>query len=626
MLTNQAVTDFLNYYIGLEAPEYAVMLKGEWGSGKTWFIKNFLKDKYITDSDKDLYLYQSLYGIGSITELENCIFGQLNPFWTSKIGKIGSRVLGLVAKSAALSQGVSGEVKTDDLIDRLKKLSGRVIIFDDLERSKIPLIELLGYINQFVEHDGYRVILLANEIAIKEDAYTTTKEKLVGRTFDIATDVNAALASFLVGIKTLGIKSTFEKNLSLIIKVHEQSGYKNLRILKHSLHDFERICEGVDTNALSCEPLMTEFLQSFLCLAFEIKKGTIAPTEIEALMSSPMRTVMSSLQSNAKQSPEEKILSDIAKKYDGVINYTVSSISTKIWKEIFDTGFAPLSKLNESFSNSKYFAKTNQENWVRLWHYYDLEDEAFSELLTLVHQEWQEQIYENLGHVLHVAGMLMLHGGLLQSKLTKKQVLAEAKSYIDVLRNKNLLAGQERTSLTNSFERTASFGLGYTSKDETEFAQLCEYLKQTREEILFESYPKLAQELVGKLTDEDPRSFFEALQNKNDIRYVNFERVPILSYIDTSTFFKAFLSAKPEAQRWCIWTIKERYESLDVRTQLKPEFKWLGNFDTLLTKEIRKKRGILSSERFQDFQVDVLKPILKKINAVTSELAALQTP
>ena len=39
---NLHITEFLNYYCDLPtAPQYAVMLKGKWGSGKTHFINEY---------------------------------------------------------------------------------------------------------------------------------------------------------------------------------------------------------------------------------------------------------------------------------------------------------------------------------------------------------------------------------------------------------------------------------------------------------------------------------------------------------------------------------------------------------------------------------------------------------
>jgi hypothetical protein len=77
-----------------------------------------------------------------------------------------------------------------------------VIVFDDVERCAIPICHLLGYINKFVEHGGFKVILVANENEILErekadesnlNAYRRIKEKLIGKTFEIVPEIESAL-------------------------------------------------------------------------------------------------------------------------------------------------------------------------------------------------------------------------------------------------------------------------------------------------------------------------------------------------------------------------------------------------------------------------------------------------
>ena len=43
-MQNKHIKEFLNYYIGLPNPQYAVLLKGKWGSGKTHFINEYKKE------------------------------------------------------------------------------------------------------------------------------------------------------------------------------------------------------------------------------------------------------------------------------------------------------------------------------------------------------------------------------------------------------------------------------------------------------------------------------------------------------------------------------------------------------------------------------------------------------
>lgn len=41
---NKQIFDFLNEYAKLPSPQYAVLLRGKWGCGKTYFVKNWLAE------------------------------------------------------------------------------------------------------------------------------------------------------------------------------------------------------------------------------------------------------------------------------------------------------------------------------------------------------------------------------------------------------------------------------------------------------------------------------------------------------------------------------------------------------------------------------------------------------
>ena len=55
---NKHIEKYLDHYLEIPHPDYAVMLKGEWGCGKTYFIK-----KYINAHKKKNFCYISLNGI-----------------------------------------------------------------------------------------------------------------------------------------------------------------------------------------------------------------------------------------------------------------------------------------------------------------------------------------------------------------------------------------------------------------------------------------------------------------------------------------------------------------------------------------------------------------------------------
>ena len=94
---NQYIVDYLDYYCGLESPpEYAILLKGLWGSGKTWLIKRY-SEAYKEKNLDQKVIYISLYGISSVSEIDDVLFQRLHPVLGSKpmilTGKILKGVL-----------------------------------------------------------------------------------------------------------------------------------------------------------------------------------------------------------------------------------------------------------------------------------------------------------------------------------------------------------------------------------------------------------------------------------------------------------------------------------------------------------------------------------------------------
>jgi hypothetical protein len=75
---NRHIIEFLRYYSDSRTTtDYAVMLKGSWGSGKTHLINEFLRERASAGSGKDLYV--SLYGLTSFQQIDDALFRQLHP-------------------------------------------------------------------------------------------------------------------------------------------------------------------------------------------------------------------------------------------------------------------------------------------------------------------------------------------------------------------------------------------------------------------------------------------------------------------------------------------------------------------------------------------------------------------
>jgi hypothetical protein len=233
---NIHVSDYLSYYLALPySPNYAVLISGPWGVGKTHLIKEFLRREF--DQKELKYVYVSLYGLSSLEEIDEALLEAIYPALGWRSTKIAARV----GKSLLKRVGVDADVKATDLIN---KFDPNVFVFDDLERYEAPINKALGYINQFVEHDGCKVILVANEDEISEgNDYRRRREKLIGKTLEVQSAFEDAFEFFLSRIKNSEIGSLFETNSAEIAAIYAQSGLNNLRVLQQTMWDFERFCE-----------------------------------------------------------------------------------------------------------------------------------------------------------------------------------------------------------------------------------------------------------------------------------------------------------------------------------------------------------------------------------------------
>lgn len=181
VLTDEEIINSILKYIDENIYNYAVMIDGEWGCGKTYFVREALipaiakYEEVKPEEKKRRIIYTSLYGVNSVDEISKQII--VNTY-LEKVGKAkgliqtSSKIFG-AALSLLPAFGIDIDVK--DLSGKLSELlqvKNSILVFDDLERCDCPLNEVLGYINTFVEQEGIKVILIANE---KEIGHITSQ-------------------------------------------------------------------------------------------------------------------------------------------------------------------------------------------------------------------------------------------------------------------------------------------------------------------------------------------------------------------------------------------------------------------------------------------------------------------
>lgn len=233
-MTYDEMNSFVLNYISNDITGRAIMLTGEWGSGKSYYVKNtlkpFLEDK---DNGKHKCVIVSLYGISDTSEISKAIYMELRTIKMSSSSEAAStaKTVGKIIGKTVFNGLVSkigfdiGSISADDLqgVYESVDLTDKLIVLEDIERTQIDIIELLGYINNMCENDGVKVLLVTNENELlhfrvegikrqeygrekteyikvySEDAkkYLKAKEKSISDTLQFHADFQATICSII---------------------------------------------------------------------------------------------------------------------------------------------------------------------------------------------------------------------------------------------------------------------------------------------------------------------------------------------------------------------------------------------------------------------------------------------
>ena len=275
---NTAAICALQEYAKIKKPRYAFMIEAPWGAGKTHLVKRELKDRLLSDKAR----YVTLNGVSDRRAFRRALLvGTSEAKLTDAAGKLGD-AFGKVAKI-----GNVGSLVQDAFEDRLINNLPDLLIFDDVERCEMSSGELLGLINEFVEHQKKNVVLCAfieredeNDKENKREDFLSRKEKVVGRTVRIMADARTALPVFISAMPDGHGKQWFQANNDLVLEVFSAAAHSNLRVLRQCLHDCGRVIDVLEEDLRLSTDAMIRFVQTYLVLSMALATGEINSTHL----------------------------------------------------------------------------------------------------------------------------------------------------------------------------------------------------------------------------------------------------------------------------------------------------------------------------------------------------------
>ncbi|MCI2254556.1 KAP family NTPase [Domibacillus sp. PGB-M46] len=429
-------------YINRPDTNYALLISGDWGNGKTHFIDKVVLPKLMEEGKKPIYI--SLNGISSTEEISKEIYLKtsllrdkgVQKFTESKPAKYAAQLI--KAASAFYGTGISETtINFEELIDLKNNI---VLCFDDLERCQINIIELLGYLNNFVEHDEVKTIIVGNEKEIKDisseqnkelkmltaiaslglnkgvnneeinktlknlfseqKTYDVIKEKIIGKTIVYSPDSMTVVQEIIRDYEESNpnyfqFLNEFTED---ILYIFDKSSRRNIRVLKHSLSDFTNVYEILDTLADSSykKQLLIRYFVPSLIFGIEFKSGKITEDQIKNVTTATL--TRAALNTSLVQIPPfgyREYLQDYIKHDEfysskSIITYISSSILNEA--ELLAEARNFISEMSKKEAETKAeIPKTSVQKLIG--DFLELENEEFNHCIQDVLSEVKEGVY-----------------------------------------------------------------------------------------------------------------------------------------------------------------------------------------------------------------------------------------
>ena len=624
-------------YIRSDYTDYAVMINGEWGSGKTHFWNNKVRKKIESmqlNGKRYTTIYMSLYGISNLEEISKKIFIETTQLMDKNLRKFMNNneqtVIPEYAKTGIDMANLFGVTQNGDKVDYAEFFStdDKVLCFDDLERANVDVIDILGYINNFVEHDHIKTIIICNEKELstklkssnlemktfiatylldkqgelnkadkpmvekiqdkiehvfdKANDYERIKEKLIGETFEYAPKFDYIINGILMRYENNPDLIRFlRENTRLIISTFNKSGTRNLRILKHALNDFKKIFEMVNKSYPNTNNRVMQTMLIFtIAISFEIKAGKITKDKFV----------------NIKDNEEYKSI---------LVSSRILMDNRQFYIKEFDNNYYYNFKSEYRFFKFiEYYVRTLifdmklfKENMETIRNTVDTENlPAYKRLLTEEYWKISDDQFDNI-----------IKEVLEQVKEGKLKLIDIVKlfAYFSYFSRKGLIDYDLKT-LKNTFfngMNLASLTSQYCSNVNEELGKIAiDDVAEDMDDIL-KHFDMLNQQLLDKMYKERAEEVMKCIPMRMEQFYEQFDKkcmdIPIFKYYDSFQLFQRISCASNED----IVLIKEKLIDRADRytTKIEPEMKNIKQLKQIIEDYIKEKEPTIKIVLLRDF-------------------------
>ncbi len=591
--TFDPLCNYIRYYKSLKSPGFAVLVTGEWGSGKTYQIRSLLPEK-------ERY-YVSLFGLSTKEEIYGALLAQMYPadvkakkeadFYRENKNFLGLHIGGLL--SAVINRSI-----------RTKIDKSRIIVFDDFERSLIPQQTLLGVFNSLVEHEDCKVVIIAHDTKVT-DNFSELKEKVIGHTVSVKPRIEEAFEYF-----SKQLNSTAQKNLalhkSIILELFTLSGCKSLRILRYVLASVERFYGLLEDSQIKNESAVRRLLSLFVAISIEVHRGDL----VRAELSSRIRSYNLVIAMQSRQTAETAETGDGDQKirlekfgvsherYKAILEISNLDLSDELLVDMLIDGNFDKAALQEYVESTGHFEEPkDQPAWRRFWNFDSLPDEDAEEVLKTMDRQFEKREVSDLGELMHIWSfrVMRVREGLLESDIDTQ--VDELKKYLDDLVEASAFPMRANKDFFRAHPAYGGYMLWGAEKNATFLQDVFVHVRICERKMLEKRFPEIRTEIVA--TMQSAPEELNGLLSYEGNAAGKYQEIPALLSIEPKAFVDVFLSLPKSSWDHVYRALTARRIYLSPNGHLHDEINWYNELEREMTKKAEESKGTLNSVRIR---------------------------
>jgi hypothetical protein len=284
-ITEKSFVEALGTYLSRQNPTSALLLEGDWGSGKTYLINKF-GESIATKHGKSLVLI-SVAGLQTRDQLADALFFAANSF----LGTGYAKAFGVFARAAARWV----KIEPEEVKPKADFKQGTVAVaIDDFERFAGDVQVLFGFIIELIDVIKVHVVIVASHkqslTSRKRDEEAIVdawSEKIVGKTVRVGWEPRFVVNYCLGALSNRFAADELGKHVDMIEALVRASEVRNFRLVQQAIREIADVIATMGDRFSAIEARADVLIAGLFVGQLELRRKWLSREHVSKLLATP---------------------------------------------------------------------------------------------------------------------------------------------------------------------------------------------------------------------------------------------------------------------------------------------------------------------------------------------------